>query len=294
METLDTLNTIIDDLIGHVTVLRELGQRSVRVDPSVVRELGRRAMPAPPPQRAHGAAPQPQPPEPPREREPLTESVLRNTPPLPPQRRGEEMLRLQREINHCFNCALCKNRGTALAGEGRVNTPDIMVIGAAPSADDRDSGSLFSGPEGELLTRMIASIGYRREDVYLANTCQCPAPRNRAPSVDEQAACSLFIEEQIKIVRPRVIIVLGEHASRGLFHAIPAYARAHGTWTKYHGIPVMPTHHPRYILRFSDDTDGHQRELKRSAWKALQAVQQFLQRGVERQETPDASHAGSN
>jgi uracil-DNA glycosylase len=289
LKPLDTLNAIIDDLVGHITVLRELGQRHVRVDPELVTELGRKRAPGPPAAAlraapaASRAAPQPQ--EPARARERLTEALLRNTAPLPPPQRAEEMRRLQREINHCFNCGLCKNRTAALAGEGRIDTPDVMFIGAAPSAHDQQAESALSGPEGELLTKMIASIGYRREDVYLVNLCKCPTPRNRAPSVDEMAACSLFLEEQIMIVRPRVIVALGEHAGRGLFHTIPAFARPHGTWTKYHGIPVMPIHHPRYILRFSDDTEGHQRELKRSAWKALKAVRQLL---------GSPSQAGSN
>ena len=272
---LDTLATIVDDLIDHVTVLKELGIRSVELDPRVVRDLTkvaastarRPAEPAalPPPKQA-------------KEREPLTEYLLRSVPPLSSEERRTAMRRLQHEMNHCFDCGLCRNRSNAVAGQGRLDSPDVMFIGPAPDRSDDQAGEAFSGEAGELLTKMIEAMGYKREDVFLTNTCKCPAPGDRAPVIGEMAACSRFLEEQVKIVRPKAIVVLGEHANRGLFHNHRTAARPQGTWTNYHGIPVMPTFHPKYILRFSNDAEGQQKDLKRSVWKALTAVMKLLEK----------------
>lgn len=267
---MDTLTHIVDDIIDHITVLKELGERTVEMDPQVVRDISAGKATRRTPQTQLSAVP----PAPgvPKKREPLSRAVLQSNRPLSPEERTKAMQNLLHEMKHCFDCGLCKNRTSPVVGQGNLNSPDVMFLGAAPDAGDDTTGTAFSGPDGELLSKMIAAMGYKREDVFLTNTCKCRTPNDRAPTMDEMAKCSHYLEEQVKIVRPKIIVVLGEHANKGLFHNQMGASQPQGTWTKYHGIPVMPTFHPKYILRFSNDAEGQQKELKRSVWSALKGV----------------------
>ena len=266
----DTLAHIIDDLIDHVSVLKELGNRTVKVDPQVVRDITAIKMPKPDQQQPVAKS------DTRKKREPLSIAVLQSSRPLSPEERKKAMQHLLHEMNHCFDCGLCRHRTTPIIGEGNLNTPDIMFIGPAPDAQDDKTGRPFSGAAGDLLTKMIEAMSYKREDVFLTNTCKCRTPNDRAPTMDEMISCSHYFEEQIKIVRPKSIVVFGEHANKGLFHNHRTASRPQGTWTKYHGIPVMPTFHPKFILRFSNDAEGQQQELKRSVWSALKGVMLLL------------------
>lgn len=122
------------------------------------------------------------------------------------------------------------------------------------------------------MTQMIEAMGYQREQVFLTNICKCRPENDRAPLLDEMQACTAFLEEQIRVIRPKTIVVMGEHAIKGLFLNQSGATTPQGEWTQYHGIPVMPTFHPKYILRFQSDAQGQQRKLKSSVWSALQAV----------------------
>lgn len=269
---MDDLATIIDDLIDHVKVLKETGKRNVKMNPQVVRDITSVKTPKPVRQQA-AASPATQ-----KKREPLSVALLQSSRPLPPDERKKAMQHLLHEINHCFDCGLCKKRTTPVVGNGNLNSPDIMFIGPAPDAQDDKSGKAFSGEAGDLLSKMIEAMGYKREDVFLTNACKCSTPNDRAPTMSEMTACSRFLEEQVKIVRPKSIVVLGEHANKGLFHNQRTASQPQGTWTQYYGIPVMPTFHPKYILRFSNDADGQQKELKRSVWSALKGVMHLLKK----------------
>lgn len=269
---MDDLKNIIDDLIGHVSVLKELGNRTVKVDAQVVRDIT--AIKTPKQDQPQAVATE----NTQRKREPLSVSVLQSSRPLSPEGRKKAMQHLQHEMSHCFDCGLCKNRTAPVIGEGNLDTPDIMFIGPAPDAQDDKAGRPFSGAAGDLLTKMIEAMGYKRGDVFLTNTCKCRTPNDRAPTMDEMISCSRFLEEQVKIVRPKSIVILGEHANKGLFHNQRTASQPQGTWTKYHGIPVMPTFHPNFILRFSNDSEGQQKELKRSVWSALKGVMLLLKK----------------
>lgn len=269
---MDDLNNIIEDLIDHIGVLKELGQRTVQVEPQVVRDI----LAAKKPKREQPQSSVTQ--NRPENREPLSTTVLQSSKPLSLAERETAMRQLRTSMDHCFDCELCKHRKAPVIGEGNLNSPDVMFVGAAPDTEDDRRAGPFSGAAGDLLTKMIEAMGYKREDVFLTNICKCSTPNNRAPTMSEMVSCSHFFEEQVKIVRPRVIVVLGEHANKGLFHNQRTASQPQGTWTKYHGIPVMPTFHPQYILRFSNDTEGHQKDLKRSVWSALKGVMLLLKK----------------
>ncbi len=270
---MDSLNAIIEDLAEHISILQELGRRSAHIERQVVLDITKPAM-----RRksvatggtVSGAA------APVEKGEPLSETVLRNASQLQPEERLSAMRELHREMNNCFDCELCKNRDSTLPGEGNLNSPDIMVVGACADEKDKAAGRVFTGEAGALFAKMLASIGYSREDIYVTNVCKCPVPGNRKPLMREMRACRGFLEEQIRIVRPKVILIMGEHAGKGLFYKEPSLLKPQGSWSKFHGIPVMTTFHPNYILRFSDTDDKHQTALKRAVWRALQSVGRVL------------------
>ena len=272
---MDNLSNILDDLVDHITVLKELGHRTVEMDPQIVRDITTAPLVAPQPVTpAVKAAKR----STPKTHEPLTKSVLQSSPPLPPEERIQALRELEHEMCHCFECSLSKTRRKPLASQGNPNSPDVMFIGPTPDAEDEKRGQTFSGPAGELLTKMIEAMGYKRDDLFLTNICKCRPENDRAPLPKEMQACTHFLENQIKIVRPKTIVILGEHAIKGLFMNQSRSTSPQGAWTQYHGIPVMPTFHPKYILRFQNDAEGQQRQLKSSVWRALKAVMQLLKK----------------
>ncbi|MDA3924785.1 MAG: uracil-DNA glycosylase [Kiritimatiellae bacterium] len=272
---MDTLTNILDDLADHITVLKELGQRTIEMDPQTVRELTAPVVPVNQQKAIPGMSAKKRTV---RKREPLSKSVLQSSKLLSPEERLQELREIETETNHCFDCGLCKSRIKPLIGQGNSNSPDIMFIGPAPDAEDEKAGKTFSGPAGDLLTKMIEAMGYQRGDLFLTNICKCRPANDRPPLQEEIKACTHFLEEQIKIIRPKAIIVLGAHAIKGLFQTQSRSTSPQGAWTQYHGIPVMPTFHPKYILRFHNDAEGQQKQLKSSVWRALKAVMMLLKR----------------
>lgn len=266
---MDSYTCIINDLIDHINVLKELGQRTIEIEPQVVRDLTAPIVAAVSPKSAGVAQSKAQRAE---GRERLSKSLLQSTKPLDAEARAQALEEIAGQVRHCTECALCQSRVKALPGQGNPNSPDVMFIGPAPDAEDEQAGETFSGPAGELMTQMITAMGYEREQVFLTNICKCRPENDRAPLLDEMQACTAFLEEQIRIIRPKVIVVMGEQAIKGLFLNQSEAAAPQGRWTQYHGIPVMSTFHPKYILRFQNDAQGQQKRLKISVWSALQAV----------------------
>ncbi|HEB75740.1 MAG TPA: uracil-DNA glycosylase, partial [Nitrospirae bacterium] len=125
----------------------------------------------------------------------------------------------------------------------------LMFVGEAPGEQEDLQGRPFVGKAGELLTRLIEKMGFGRDGVYIANTVKCRPPGNRNPLDDEIAACMPFLERQIEIIGPRVIMTLGSVATRALLGDVGSISKARGKTFRYRGIPVVPTFHPSYLLR---------------------------------------------
>lgn len=167
-------------------------------------------------------------------------------------------------LGDCRRCKLSQGRGRIVYGVGRVDA-DIMFIGEGPGEDEDREGEPFVGRAGQLLTDIITKgMKLRREDVYIANVVKCRPPRNRDPEPDEVAACEPFLIRQIELVRPRVIIALGRAAAQTLLRSNEAISRLRGRWHDYHGIRLMPTFHPAYLLRNPGD--------KRLVWEDIKSV----------------------
>jgi uracil-DNA glycosylase len=164
-----------------------------------------------------------------------------------------QLRELREYIGDCKRCKLSRQRSTIVFGAGNPGAR-LMFIGEAPGKEEDLQGLPFVGDAGMLLTRLIEKMGMKRNDVYIANIIKCRPPMNRDPEEDEVAACRGFIEKQISIIRPTVIMTLGRIALQSLMNSPKLkITSARGHFLDYEGIPVMPTFHPAYLLRNPQD-----------------------------------------
>ena len=163
---------------------------------------------------------------------------------------------------NCRNCRLASGRTNVVFGEGAENAR-LMFIGEGPGADEDATGRPFVGAAGQLLDKMIAAMHLKREEVYIANIVKCRPPGNRMPNDEEATACMGYLERQIQLIKPEVIVLLGGTAVHFLLN-LDGITRLRGRWHEYNNIPVMPTFHPAFLLR--------KPEAKREAWNDLKMV----------------------
>jgi DNA polymerase len=174
---------------------------------------------------------------------------------------------IREDIGDCTRCRLHKGRTNLVFGVGNVNA-DIMFVGEGPGADEDAQGEPFVGRAGQLLNNMIAAMGIRREDVYIANVVKCRPPGNRTPEKDECDTCSPFLMSQIAVIQPKVIVALGAVSAKNLLAMNDSMANLRGRWYDFRGAKLAVTYHPAYLLR-----DPRQ---KKEAWKDLQMVMKYL------------------
>ena len=170
---------------------------------------------------------------------------------------------VRRTLGDCKRCKLCSGRKNLVFGVGNPKAR-LVFVGEGPGAEEDNQGIPFVGAAGQLLTKMIAAMGYSRDEVYICNVVKCRPPGNRNPEPDEIEACQPFLEAQLNAIRPSVIIALGKFAAQTLLRTDTPITRLRGQWREYVGIPLMPTFHPAYLLRNPAE--------KKSAWIDLQAV----------------------
>ena len=184
---------------------------------------------------------------------------------------------LTEKVNSCNRCPLAETNTNYVFGEGSAKA-DLMFIGEAPGAEEDKQGRPFVGRAGQLLTKIIESIGLERKDVFIANILKCRPPGNRNPLPSEIAACSPYLEKQIELIKPKVICALGKFAAQTLLKTETSISRLRGTFSDYRGIKLMPTYHPAYLLR---NQSG-----KKDVWKDMQAIASEL--GIEIPEKKNA------
>ena len=180
-------------------------------------------------------------------------------------RRADELTQIRADLGECTRCELCETRDQIVFGEGHPAAP-VVFVGEGPGAEEDRSGRPFVGRAGELLTRMIASVGWRREDVYICNIVKCRPPGNRDPRLEEIAMCQPFLERQLEAIDPAAIVTLGKPATSTLLGRPVAITRMRGQWQEWNGRAVMPTFHPAYLLR------NYTREARQAVWDDLKAV----------------------
>jgi len=282
-ERKEALAEIAAEALRHLTWLQEAGVREVpRPDP--------RAFAARPQARIAAQAPAAAPPEPPRAAPPEPASPPRAArsdqagPPAaasaPAMTAGPAsaqkgcgspaLAAIRDDLGDCRRCKLAAGRTTLVYGVGSP-TAELMFVGEGPGADEDVQGEPFVGRAGQLLTKMIEAMGYRRDQVYIANVVKCRPPGNRNPEPDEIEACEPFLRRQIEAVGPRVIVALGKFAAQTLLRSAIPITKLRGTWSTYGGVRLMPTFHPAYLLRSPEE--------KKKAWADLQLVMAELGKG---------------
>ena len=163
--------------------------------------------------------------------------------------------------SECRACGLCRQRKQAVFGVGSETAP-WLFIGEGPGAEEDQQGDPFVGQAGKLLDSMLAAIGCQRgREVYIANVVKCRPPGNRTPTHEEAAACAPFLDRQIELVQPKLIVALGKTAATRLLATEASLASLRGRVHRYRGIPVVVTYHPAYLLRTLAD--------KSKAWEDL-------------------------
>jgi len=175
---------------------------------------------------------------------------------------------LRAAIGDCQRCKLCSGRTHIVFGVGNPRAK-LMFVGEGPGRDEDLQGEPFVGRAGQLLTDIITKgIGINREDVYICNVVKCRPPENRNPEPDEVAACEPFLKKQIELVHPDIIVGLGKFAVQTLLQSKVPITKLRGNWHSYHGIKLMPTFHPAYLLRNPAD--------KKMVWEDIKKVIQEM------------------
>jgi len=180
---------------------------------------------------------------------------------------------IQAEVQSCTKCALAATRTNTVFSRGNPDAK-LVFIGEAPGADEDAQGVPFVGRAGQLLDKMIGAMGLDpAKDVYVCNIIKCRPPGNRRPEPEETASCIPYLHEQLAVIDPKVLVLLGNTAVAGVLGTKLGITKVRGQWKLYKGkVPVMPTYHPSYLLRPS----AQQVEAKKQAWEDLQAVMKEL------------------
>jgi len=179
-----------------------------------------------------------------------------------------DLASVRAHLGDCQRCGLAKTRKNIVFGQGNPNA-ELMFVGEAPGADEDEQGLAFVGRAGQLLTDIIEKgMKMRREDVFIANVLKCRPPGNRNPETDEILSCQPFLEKQIDVIRPKVLVGLGKFAGQWLLKTAEPITRIRGRIGSYKGIKAMPTYHPAYLLRTPS--------AKKDVWEDMKVVLSLL------------------
>jgi DNA polymerase len=183
---------------------------------------------------------------------------------------GDALREQERARQGCQLCKLGRSRTNVAFGSGDARAR-LMVVGEGPGEEEDKQGLPFVGRAGQLLTKMLASVGFDRErDCYIANVVKCRPERNRNPEPDEVAACSPYLVRQIELLRPKVILALGTFAAQTLLQTRDSIGKLRGRIHRYYGVPLIVTYHPAALLRNP--------AWKRPTWEDVQLARRLLDR----------------
>ena len=183
---------------------------------------------------------------------------------------AERLIVARNTLGECTRCELHSTRTHLVFGTGNPDA-ELMFVGEAPGRDEDREGVPFVGRAGQLLTKIIESIDFRRDDVYIANVIKCRPPKNRNPTPTEIETCEPFLFAQVDAIRPRVIVALGAFATRTLLRSEEPISKVRGKVFNYRGATLIPTYHPAFLLRSPDR--------KRDVWEDMKRVRTILRTG---------------
>lgn len=292
----DAYNQLLDAAIRDLEDQKARGVRHVKVSPELLGALAHPAAAvkaAPQARSVYAEAPKPaKPPIPTPIRKPVFKRPAAAQPvmtiadpapvttPLPvldPAAKAAAFAELREKVLVCVKCPhLAASRKTVVFGVGNPDA-DLMFVGEAPGADEDEQGEPFVGKAGQLLTKIIETMGLSRQQVYIGNILKCrpdtPGQKagNRKPTTEEMATCIPWLHQQIDLIRPKVLVALGATAVEGLLGKTIGITKLRGNWQTYRGIPLMPTYHPAYLLRNQAMAE------KRKVWEDMLAVMDKLQ-----------------
>jgi len=201
------------------------------------------------------------------ERYPVAPAVPENSAGPPAGLSPEGLDAVREELGDCHRCRLGATRTNLVFGVGSP-LARLVFVGEAPGGDEDQQGIPFVGEAGQLLTKIIQAMGFRRDEVYICNVLKCRPPRNRNPQPDEIEQCHPFLLRQLRAIGPEAIVALGTFAAQTLLRSKEPISRLRGVFHDYHGIPLMPTFHPAYLLRNA--------VMKREVWEDMQKVMKRL------------------
>jgi len=190
-----------------------------------------------------------------------------SAPPARIEQSSESFEEIWADVGDCTRCPLHQERTNIVHTDGNRKAR-LMFVGEAPGADEDAQARPFVGRAGQLLTRIIEAIGLKREEVLIGNVNRCRPPSNRPPTPEEASMCKPFLLREIAVVQPEVIVVLGNTAMRNLLDIRQGITRVRGQFQDYHGVKVMPTFHPAYLLRDPSK--------KKETWEDLKKVRDYL------------------
>jgi len=182
---------------------------------------------------------------------------------------GERFRALVETILKCKKCGLASTRKCVVPGEGG-NKRRVLFVGEGPGAEEDRLGRPFVGRSGQPPHTTLASISLSRQDIYITNIVKCRPPGNRDPQADEVIACWPYLEEQIKLLKPRVIVTLGSPAAKTLLNTNTGIGMLRGRFHDYQGTPLLPTYHPAYLLR------SYTLENRKKVWEDMKMLREFL------------------
>ncbi|MBE9178231.1 uracil-DNA glycosylase [Oculatella sp. LEGE 06141] len=174
--------------------------------------------------------------------------------------------------NRCQRCGLGATRTHAVVGRGNPNA-DIMIVGEGPGQNEDETGMPFVGKAGQLLDRILASVKLTEDDVYISNIVKCRPPGNRTPAIEEMDACRPYLIEQIRLIDPKIILLTGASAVRGITGDKRGITKIRGQWLEWDNRQCMPIFHPAYLLRNQSRDKGSPKWLM---WQDIQAVRTKL------------------
>ena len=180
---------------------------------------------------------------------------------------GETLSAIRSDLGECRRCRLSTGRTNIVFGTGDAGAR-LVFVGEGPGYEEDQKGEPFVGAAGQLLTRIIQAIGFTREKVYICNIVKCRPPANRNPMPDEIAACTPFLQRQIRSIQPDIICALGTFAAQTLLNTKAPISKLRGSFHDYKGTKVLPTYHPAFLLRNP--------EKKRDVWEDMKKLMKAL------------------